>query len=109
MTQTPETESIADIITAAVDDRGWGASSHLADAVGVRQPTVTKWMKGEVTPRPEKWPLIEMHLGLKRGVLKKAFDTQRSKEDEIEALRAEIKALHKRIDALVEANEVERS
>lgn len=106
MTQTQESQSIADIISAAVEDRGWGGSSALADALEVRQPTVAKWMRGTVTPRPEKWPLIEKHLGLKRGVLKKAHDAQPSKDDEIAALRAEIKALHKRIDALMEANEI---
>ena len=61
----------SDMLTAMIRDelasRPRGAAARLAEATGVTPQTVTKWSKGEVTPEPERWPVIEAHFGWPDG------------------------------------------
>lgn len=61
--------NVANLLTKAIERRGYGARSALADAVGVRPATVTKWLQGQTVPSPELRGPIEEHLGLEPGAI----------------------------------------
>lgn len=59
-------------IAAALDAQGRGAKSRLAEAVGVKPQSVTRWVTGESAPPPERWLAIEDALDLPRFALARA-------------------------------------
>lgn len=60
------------LIAQRLTERGRGSQSALADALGVRAQTVSKWVSGDVTPEPGRWPAIEAALDLDEGSLRAA-------------------------------------
>lgn len=57
---------VNDLIVAGVSRPGW-TQKRLADALGIRPQTVNKWVKGENTPPPDRWPAIEEALEFDPG------------------------------------------
>lgn len=60
---------VNDLIRGELERRGHGSGVKLARAAGVTVQTVTKWRKGETTPEPSRWAVIELHLGMEPGTL----------------------------------------
>lgn len=68
----PYNESVfAQALKNALDESGLSQQA-LADAVGVGQQTVSKWVTGLAMPRPEKIDLIETALDVPDGKLRRA-------------------------------------
>jgi hypothetical protein len=61
---------VLDLIADELSQRGRGAQTRLAEAVGVRVQTVNKWQKRQTCPEPDKWPAIEEHFGLNPGTIR---------------------------------------
>lgn len=57
------------LLTQALNRRGYGSRSALADRVGVRPGTVTKWTLGQTKPHPNFWGAIEQYLNLEPGTI----------------------------------------
>lgn len=58
------------VINQAIIERltaRYSTQAAFADALGVRAQTVTKWVSGENTPPPARWPQIEALLGYSHG------------------------------------------
>lgn len=58
---------LTDMIRAEVDQRGRGAQTRLAEAIGVEVQTVNKWVHGQTHPDPARWAAIEEALGWPEG------------------------------------------
>lgn len=52
----------------AMDDRGW-SSVDLAHRSGVRQATISGWLRGEYLPRLDQLGAVADALGMSRGQL----------------------------------------
>lgn len=49
-----------------------GTLARLAEAVGVKAPTVSRWYNGDSSPDPSLWVAIEEHLDMHAGTLERA-------------------------------------
>lgn len=65
-------DMVLDVVVDNLRQRGRGAQTRLAEAVGVKVQTVNKWSKRQTCPEPDKWEAIEDHFGLERGTLRRA-------------------------------------
>lgn len=85
------------VLTQIIADRtrNRGAQTALAHQLGVKVQTVNKWVKGQTTPDPSRWPDIETALGLPDGHLATAvgLDTAPSAVDRLDRLEARVDRL----------------
>lgn len=92
---------VLDLLDEHLRQRGRGAQTRLAEAVGVRVQTVNKWSKRQTSPEPDKWPAIEDHFELPRGTIRRAVGWDAAApDDEIAALRTDVRSLADAVQAL---------
>lgn len=62
---------VTEAIAQALASRGRGAQQALADGLGVKAQTVSKWIQHQITPTMDRWPAIEELLDMEPGHLRK--------------------------------------
>lgn len=97
---------LTEMIRAEVEQRGRGAQTRLAEAVGVEVQTVNKWVHGQTHPDPGRWASIEAALGWPEGAIAlkvmpalgeaSTHELVLSLVDQVEDLSRRIEALERR-------------
>lgn len=96
-------QSVGEMIAEALEQRGYGAKSALADAVGVRPQTVTKWIQGQTKPSPELRSGIEHHLRLLDGSIDAALESEMLDHSTmISTLTRRVAGLSELVESLIE-------
>lgn len=62
-------DAVTAVIADLIKQRGRGTNRELADALGVTEPTVSRWSHGKAQASPEYWEGIERFFGLEVGAL----------------------------------------
>ncbi len=99
------TRQISALIDSAIERKGRGAATHLAEATGVSNATITKWRRGDHRPEEEKWAQIEEALDLSAGDIARAAGLQVGRDhvdERIEALAGQVREMTALIELLWE-------
>lgn len=83
-----------------------GDGKRVAEAVGVKEPTVTRWRKGEARPGSEYWAGLARALGVTEREIRVACGGLSEREmlgellRAVESLAAEVAEIRSRLDGL---------
>lgn len=98
---SPTTNAWSPKRSHAICPPGRGAQTRLAAELGVSAATVSRWIRHQSCPDPNRWPAIEDALGLPRGQLAREALAEGASAPDLTSQLADHEARIARLEATV--------